>query len=85
MKTDDVVFRIEKGMLRWSRCVERMSEERLPKGVYNVSIARWCGQGRKKYAAQISSIVNKRQVKSTRIVTSIIKCQMNMEETQVIC
>ena len=74
-------------MLRWFGHVERMSEIRLTKSVYNADVSGNDGRGRPRstYIDLIGEVLQKSQVRSTRNRRAcMIRC-MNVVEARGVC
>ncbi|GBP84346.1 hypothetical protein EVAR_63837_1 [Eumeta japonica] len=84
----DEVTKIEKGMLRWFRYLERMNGRRFMKQVYRANtcgdkVAK--GHSRKSDEDYVGGILKKGQILSTRNRRACIQRLMNVSEVREIC
>ena len=84
---EDVVTKIEKGMLRWFGHAERMDERRLTKEIYEARVNGGVGRGRPRrmFLDQIQDVLNNGQVKSTLNRRTCMKGLMRVEEAKEVC
>ncbi|CAK1596166.1 unnamed protein product [Parnassius mnemosyne] len=85
---DDLITKIDKGVLRWFEHVERMSEDQMVKKIYSakVNIKRCRGRPRLTFEDHVSKLLEEGRVKSTRIPRrACMKKIMNLKEAQEVC
>ncbi|CAK1601092.1 unnamed protein product [Parnassius mnemosyne] len=85
---DDLITKIDKGVLRWFGHVERMSEDRMVKKIYSakVNIKRCRGRPRLTFEDHVSKLLEEGRVKSTRIPRrACMKKIMNLKEAKEVC
>ncbi|GBP27574.1 hypothetical protein EVAR_18769_1 [Eumeta japonica] len=84
---ENVVTRVERGMLWWLGPLERMNESRLTKQIYRANVCdEKVGKGRpKSYADYIGGTLKKGQILSTRNRRACMKRLMDVSETREIC
>ena len=83
----NVVKRVGVSQLRWFGHVERMSNERLVKQVYDGEIEdeRLCGRPRNNWMNMIESLLRERKIPSVRNKRACMKGIMNLDEEKVVC
>ncbi|GBP46324.1 hypothetical protein EVAR_39701_1 [Eumeta japonica] len=85
---EDVVTRVERGVLRWFGHLERMNESGLTKQIYRVNV---CdekgrkGRPRKSYAYYIGGILKNCQILSIRNRRNCMERLMDVREAREIC
>ncbi|CAH0597853.1 unnamed protein product [Chrysodeixis includens] len=84
---EDIVTRIEKGMLKWFGHVERMNKRRLTKQIYECSVNGVVGRGRPRqtFHDQKGKVQKKGQVRSTLNRWACMKRLMSVDEAKVVC
>ncbi|GBP10969.1 hypothetical protein EVAR_5525_1 [Eumeta japonica] len=86
---EDVVTKLERGMLRRFGHLEKMNENRHTKEMYRANVCDGKvddkGRPRKWYADQIGGILKKGQILSTRIRRACMKRSMDVSEAREIC
>ncbi|CAG4954309.1 unnamed protein product [Parnassius apollo] len=84
---DDLITKIDRGVLQWFGHVERRSEDRMVKKIYRakVNIKRCRGRPRLTFEDHVSKLLEEGRVKSTRIPRRACMKLMNLKEAKEVC
>ena len=84
---EDVVTKVEKGMLRWFGHVGRMDGDRGTKEIYSANVNGNVRRGRPRrtYEDQIREVLVKGSVRSTKNRRACMKRCMGVEEAKEVC